>query len=49
MGEKITLRSRPQPPAVGGGGGRGEMGIIMPLWEEGGVWETFGDKLCGNT
>jgi len=41
VGERITLRSppSPQPPAVGGGG------IIMPLGEEGGVWEAFGDKL----
>jgi hypothetical protein len=34
----------PQPPAVGGG-----RGIIMPLGEEGEVWEAFGDKLSGNT
>jgi hypothetical protein len=26
-------------------GGGGERGIIMPLGEEGGVWEAFGDKL----
>ncbi len=26
-------------------GGRGERGIFMPLGEEGGVWEAFGDKL----
>ncbi len=26
-------------------GGRVERGIIMPLGEEGGVWEAFGDKL----
>jgi len=26
-------------------GGRRERGIIMPLGEEGGIWEAFVDKL----